>query len=117
MSFKKEIVKHLAFCDNYLDFKSFTNKTLNEWFEPLLDSFSDDGSLSYLIDEKGRYRASPLASTIEWLNEADLLPLNSLAVLQNRLLCFAYRNSCCGDRIYSIWCYGQEIRCAGALRW
>lgn len=86
MCLKQEMINHIALCDNSLNFKLFTEKTLVEWFEPLINSFSEKGSVSYLIAVNERYRASPLASALDWLNEADLLSVNTINILKERLL-------------------------------
>ncbi len=61
---KKEIQEHLQLMDSYLNFEAFTGKNLVEWIEPLMNSLTDDGAVSYLMGSKNkeRYRASPLAS-------------------------------------------------------
>lgn len=72
--------------DKVLCYKEITGKSLSEWMKPLLNSFGDEGELAYILETKERYRASPLASTIEWMNEAGLLPRESLLVLQKQLV-------------------------------
>lgn len=83
---KDKLYSHLTIVEHQLDFKSVTGQTLIEWFNPLLESFTDDGAISYLLEQKDRYRASPLSSTIEWLANADLLTVDCLDILQNKLI-------------------------------
>lgn len=72
--------------EEQLNFTQLTGKSLIEWFKPLLNSFTDDGAISYLLNSSKRYRASPLSSTIEWLTEANLIPTDCLDILQNKLI-------------------------------
>ena len=85
---KESIKQHNANLEQYLKFENFTGKTLNKWIEPLLESITDDGSISYLLGIKNneRYRASPLASTLIWMCEARLLPETAIDIMQNKLL-------------------------------
>ncbi len=62
------------------------NKSLVNWMTPLINSFTDDGAIPYLLNTKKRYRASPLASTIIWLDKAGLLSPQALEIMQNKLL-------------------------------
>lgn len=85
---RKKIQAHLQLMDNFLTFGAFTGKNLVEWIEPLIDSLTDDGAISYLMGSKNkeRYRASPLASTLIWMNEVCLLPDDVVSVMQDKLL-------------------------------
>jgi hypothetical protein len=83
---KEKLISHLAAMDLQLDMQLSTGKTLLQWFEPLLTSITEDGAISYLIEVNERYRASPLASSIEWLDAAGLLPLDVLEIMQDKLL-------------------------------
>ena len=80
------INENLNKVDRYLEIGSFTDKTLVEWFEPLVSSISSNGSVPYLLDIHERYRASPLASTIIWMDKAGLLPESTIESMQSRLL-------------------------------
>ena len=82
----EQLQAHLKAIDRLIPFKAFSNETLQEWMAPLIESIDDDGSVSYLIKGKARYRASPLASTIIWLSREKLLPDNVLNAMQNELL-------------------------------
>ena len=86
MVLKDELVSHIDFLDKMINYEEITGKTLKAWMSPLLDSFGDNGELAYLLQTNKRYRASPLASTIEWMNEAGLLSANSLSILKNQLI-------------------------------
>lgn len=85
---KKEIQEHLQLMDDFLNFEASTGKNLVGWIEPLINSFTDDGAVSYLMGSKNkeRYRASPLASTLIWMNEVCLLPDNVVNIMQDKLL-------------------------------
>ena len=83
---KESIFSHLSILDKELNFERITNKSLQEWFVPLLDSFTDDGAVSYLLGNKDRFRASPLSSTIEWLTNSNLIPIEAIDILQNKLI-------------------------------
>ena len=83
---KESIFSHLSLLDKELNFERITNKSLQEWFVPLLDSFTDDGAVSYLLGNKDRFRASPLSSTIEWLTNSNLIPIEAIDILQNKLI-------------------------------
>ena len=85
-NFKDKLYSHLTIVEHQLDFYSVTGQTLIDWFNPLLNSFTDDGAISYLLEKKDRYRASPLSSTIEWLTNANLLTVDCLDILQNKLI-------------------------------
>lgn len=85
---KKEIQAHLQLMNGFTNFEAFTGKNLVEWIEPLINSLTDDGAISYLMGSKNkeRYRASPLASTLIWMNEVRLLPDNVVSIMQDKLL-------------------------------
>lgn len=80
------IKKHITIIDNQLSFKDFSGKSLAQWFEPLLSSITDDGAIAYLIGSKKRYRASPLASTLEWLENSNLLPREAIELFEDKLI-------------------------------
>lgn len=80
------IQQHIEIIDCQTDFYGFTGKTLAEWFEPLLKTMRNDGAIAYLIGTDERYRASPLASTLEWLGCANLLPREATEILENMLV-------------------------------
>jgi hypothetical protein len=79
----KEYIKRI---DNNLDIAGSTNKSLFDWMTPIIESLTDDGAVPYLLNTTERYRASPLASTIIWLEKAGLLPIDILDVMQNKLM-------------------------------
>lgn len=78
--------KHLFFMENIISFRSFSKKNLYEWAKPMCDAIDDDGSISYLVSNKERYRASPLASTIIWLSRENLITNDVLDKMQEELL-------------------------------
>lgn len=83
---RSQLHAHLKVIDSLIPFKAFSNNNLQDWMAPLIESFDDDGSVSYLIRGNARYRASPLASTIIWLSREHLLPNSVLDQMQNELL-------------------------------
>lgn len=85
-SFKDNLLSQFRILEGQLNFKAVTGRSLVEWFNPLLDSFTDDGAIAYLLNVNKRYRASPLSSTIEWLANADLLTLDGIDLLQKKLI-------------------------------
>ena len=86
LSLQDSIYAHIKWVDEELNFTALTGKSLCEWFNPLMASMTDDGAVSYLIGSKKRFRASPLSSTIEWLDNAGLLPFSALTIMQEKLL-------------------------------
>lgn len=79
-------VEHLTYLERYVNIKSFTGKELTEWFDPLLDSITENGAVPYLLGTTKRFRASPLSSTISWLEKESLIPVKILDTMQNMLL-------------------------------
>ncbi len=77
---------HINNIDSYANFKSLTQRSLASWFEPLIDSITEDGAVPYLLETNERYRASPLSSTITWLSSENLIPLQVLDKMQDELL-------------------------------
>lgn len=77
---------HIKNIDSYANFNSLTQKDLTAWFEPLIDSITEDGAVPYLLSTNERYRASPLSSTIIWLASENLIPLQVLDQMQDELL-------------------------------
>lgn len=91
---KESIQQYITSLEYCLKFDYFTDKSLNEWFRPLVASFTEDGAIPYLLsDGMGeRFRASPLASTLVWMCSAGLLPNEAIDILQKKLLFL--RDSC-----------------------
>lgn len=85
-NFKDEIRSHIMLLDKQLNFEEVTNKPLIVWIEPLLNSFTDDGAISYLLNKDKRFRASPLSSTLEWLNNSNFIPINAIDTIQSKLI-------------------------------
>lgn len=79
-------MEHLAHIDRYANVESFTQKKLTEWFSPLIDSITGDGAVPYLLGTAKRFRASPLSSTISWLEGEGLVPVEILDTMQTMLL-------------------------------
>lgn len=84
--FKDLWLAHIKNIDSYANFNSLTQKDLTAWFEPLIDSITEDGAVPYLLSTNERYRASPLSSTIIWLASENLIPLQVLDQMQDELL-------------------------------
>lgn len=87
MSDLKSIFRqYLIRLDEYVNFEDHLEKGFTDLLEPFIASLEDDGALPYLIGDKQRYRASPLASSIIWLENAGLLPIEVLNTLQDKLI-------------------------------
>ncbi|SHL32028.1 hypothetical protein SAMN02745136_04643 [Anaerocolumna jejuensis DSM 15929] len=78
--------EHIALLDKQIDLYAFTNRDLKDWFQPLINSITDDGAVPYLLEINKRFRASPLSSTISWLDDAGLLPVSVLDKMQDMLI-------------------------------
>lgn len=89
---RESIISHVSILDDELNFEILTAKSLKEWFEPLLDSITDDGAVSYVLGNNNRFRASPLSSTIEWLTNSNLIPIDAVEVLQRKLIFLRDKN-------------------------
>lgn len=85
-SIKSSLKNHLLFMDKSMLFNSFTENELYQWLIPICNALDEDGSISYLINKKERYRASPLASTIICLSRENLIPNDVLDKMQEALL-------------------------------
>ena len=83
---KINLKNHLLFMESSVPFSSFSNNNLYEWAKPICEALEDDGSISYLISNRGRFRASPLASTIISLSRENLIPNDVLDKMQEALL-------------------------------
>ena len=83
---KKEWMMHIRTIDKSISIDALTGKTLSEWMKPLVESITDDGAIPYLLGTEERYRASPLASAISWLEKANLVPMSVLTTMQKELL-------------------------------
>ena len=95
-SIKECMITHLNLVDKQLMLSSSTGKNLKEWMDPLIAALSEDGAVPYLINTKERFRASPLASTIIWMEKSGLLPNEVLRIMQQKLL-FLNNNNQPGD--------------------
>ncbi len=85
---KKLIKEHVQSIDFFLEFSSFSEKNLVDWMQPMIDSMTDGGAIPYLLEEKKgeRYRASPLASSLVWMNAVGILPEYAIDTMQEKLL-------------------------------
>ena len=84
---QKSINSQIDIVDRILQFDLYTGKNLVDWFHPLVTCINSNGSIPYLLDKRNyRFRASPLASTIIWMDKANLLPENAISLMQTRLL-------------------------------
>lgn len=77
---------HINTIDYYANFSALTQKSIASWFEPLIDSITEEGAVPYLLETDLRYRASPLSSTITWLTSENLIPIQVLDKMQDELL-------------------------------
>lgn len=89
---RKEWCEHIEVIDKSLSVNELTGKTLNKWMEPLTQAITSDGAVPYLIGTNERYRASPLASTISWLEKANLVSKPVLSKMQEALLLLRDQN-------------------------
>lgn len=80
------LISRLEMIDKYLGINDLCNNSIKKLLEPFTNSLNDNGALPYLVEEKRRYRASPLASALIWLDDSALLPFEVLDVLQNKLI-------------------------------
>ena len=84
---KQEIYAYIEGADQFLEFRSFSGKSLIEWCKPLVESLTPDGAVPYLLESsRERYRASPLASVLISMNAAKLLPDSAVDIMQKKLL-------------------------------
>ena len=80
------ILERINIFDSLTEASKYVEGGIKKTITPFLDSLTNDGALSYLIGDKSRYRASPLASSIIWLENAGLLPYKALEILQDKLI-------------------------------
>lgn len=83
---KNDWLQHIETLEKNIPLKPFTSHTLSEWTVPLLRFITEDGAIPYLLNTNERYRASPLASAISWMEKANLLPISVLTRMQEELL-------------------------------
>lgn len=72
VNFRNLVYEHLKFIDQWLELDNqfyFKNQS-----EKLIESMKADGSVSYYTSAPGRYRTTPVATTLQALSAADLLP-------------------------------------------
>ncbi|WP_026523825.1 hypothetical protein [Butyrivibrio sp. MB2005] len=86
-----DLTNHIEIIDSYLDFRSFSGKTLLDWLRPFMNCIDTNGGIPYLINGKDRFRASPLASAIEALNAVKVFPGDVMRILLDRLV--FYKNN------------------------
>ena len=84
--FKSLWLEHIANIDSYIHMDAFSGKDMATWFSPLIDSITDEGAVPYLLNTPERFRASPLSSTISWLDQENLIPVRILDKMQDMLL-------------------------------
>ncbi len=78
--------EYLTRIDEYIELNNIVSQDLKELLEPFVFSIGDDGALPYLLGDNNRYRASPLASSIIWLENAGLLSISVLDIMQDKLI-------------------------------
>lgn len=83
---KDAFKKYIEDIDKHIELTKSTNKSLIDWMNPIIYSLTDDGAVPYLLNTNERFRASPLSSTIIWLENAGLLSSDVLRTMQNKLL-------------------------------
>jgi hypothetical protein len=83
---KDAFKKYIEDIDKHIELTKSTNKSLLDWMNPIINSLTDDGAVSYLLNTNERFRASPLSSTIIWLQNAGLLSSDVLRTMQNKLI-------------------------------
>lgn len=83
---KKAFYDHLSLLDKHFIYSDCIDKGISNLLRPFIDSLKEDGALPYLINSDERFRASPLASSIIWLEDAGLLSADVLDVLQDKLI-------------------------------
>lgn len=83
---RNEWMNHLDMMNRYINIDSILNRSLGEMYAPLVNSFTDDGAIPYLIGTNSRYRASPLASIIIWMSMENLIPLSVVEKLYEMLI-------------------------------
>lgn len=86
MDIKNHWQSHIETMANMIDMDRFTSKDLAKWMKPLIQNITSDGAVPYLIGVNERYRASPLASSISWLEKANLLPIDVLTLMREKLI-------------------------------
>lgn len=86
ISIQEEFKKTLPFLDEQVDLTSFSGKSLSGYFERFINSMTSEGAIPYLLNTKQRFRASPLASSIIWMEKAKLLSPEVSKQLNNKLV-------------------------------
>lgn len=86
MGLHNSILERINYVEEYIIGANSLKEKITPLIDELIKSFTDDGALPYLLGDNKRYRASPLASAIIWLEAAALIPYDALDNLQNRLI-------------------------------
>lgn len=84
--FQEKFKKTVSLLDEQINFKAFSGKTLNQYFDKFINSMTLEGAIPYVLNTKERFRASPLASSIIWMEKAKLLSQDVADQLNNKLL-------------------------------
>ncbi|MCL2047402.1 MAG: terpene cyclase/mutase family protein [Defluviitaleaceae bacterium] len=71
--------------------ESLEDVNISDMAEKLIRSFRSDGSVPYIIEGKDRFRTTPLATVIEALYSAHLLPNDVCNIMQDKLI--SYRDT------------------------
>jgi len=83
---QESITKHIKDIEQWWDIKiSSSSLNLSNMAEGLIASIKDDGSIPSDINNK-KYRATTVASILEALSDADLLPIDARNILQDYLV-------------------------------
>ena len=86
MDIKNAILDHISIIKEFSLIENITEESLSDLYNPLINSIDESGVVKYLIEKDDRYRASPLATCIIWLNRANLLPRSVIAQMNDALL-------------------------------
>lgn len=100
-NFKKDIVQYARELDKVFEFFDILiGEKLSKLYEQYINSLNSDCAIPYVIGEDYRYRSSPLATSLEFLSYANLLPDKAIRQFQKQLIWFrdnAYENISTND--------------------
>jgi hypothetical protein len=85
MSISNSIRERIQGIDRFLAMTESIGFSLGGLSEDLVKSISDDGAVPYIIGTQSRYRTTPLASVLFYMNKVGLLPENAVHAMQDKL--------------------------------
>ena len=87
MSFNRQQVSdHVTMADSWININdSLGSIRIRELITPLLESITEEGSVSYIIGKNERYRSSTLATVLDTLADVNLLPRSAIYQMQDHL--------------------------------